>query len=65
MVIDCFKLVKGAGKSVGIYNVALNITQNLVLGRSRSEDLVAKDIENLKRFSDAIWAELYWKEIMD
>ena len=29
IAIDCFKLVKGAGKSIGIYNVALNIVQNL------------------------------------
>lgn len=29
IVIDCFKLVKGAGKSIGIYNLALNLTRNL------------------------------------
>lgn len=27
--IDCFKLVKGTGKSIGIYNLALNLTRNL------------------------------------
>jgi glycosyltransferase involved in cell wall biosynthesis len=26
---DCFKLVKGQGKSIGIYNMALNLVQNL------------------------------------
>ena len=30
IVIDCFKLVKGAGKSIGIYNVALNLVKGLV-----------------------------------
>lgn len=29
LVIDCFKLIKGTGKSIGIYNVAKNIVQNL------------------------------------
>lgn len=38
IVIDCFKQVKGAGKSIGIYNVALSITQNLVLEQGRTED---------------------------
>lgn len=30
LVIDCFKLVKGSGKSIGIYNLALNLVRNLV-----------------------------------
>jgi glycosyltransferase involved in cell wall biosynthesis len=29
LVIDCFKLVKGAGKSIGIYNLALNLVKEL------------------------------------
>lgn len=29
LIIDCFKLVKGEGKSIGIYNVALNLTRNI------------------------------------
>lgn len=29
LVIDCFKLVKGAGKSIGIYNLALNLVREL------------------------------------
>lgn len=29
LVIDCFKLVKGAGKSIGIYNLALNLVRAL------------------------------------
>ena len=29
IVIDCFKLVKGAGKSIGIYNLSLNLVRNL------------------------------------
>ena len=29
LVIDCFKLVKGAGKSIGIYNLAKSIAVHL------------------------------------
>lgn len=29
LVIDCFKQVKGAGKSIGIYNLALNLVKKL------------------------------------
>ena len=29
LVIDCFKLVKGAGKSIGIYNLAKSIVCHL------------------------------------
>lgn len=29
LMIDCFKLVKGAGKSIGIYNLALNLVREL------------------------------------
>lgn len=29
LVIDCFKLIKGAGKSIGIYNVACGIVRHL------------------------------------
>ena len=45
IVIDCFKLVKGAGKSIGIYNVALSITQNLVLERERTEAIDVRESE--------------------
>ncbi|MBQ3164386.1 MAG: glycosyltransferase family 4 protein [Lachnospiraceae bacterium] len=38
LVIDCFKLVKGAGKSIGIYNLALNLVRNLVAEKARSAD---------------------------
>lgn len=38
LVIDCFKLVKGAGKSIGIYNLALNLVRNLVAEREKSTD---------------------------
>ena len=39
VVIDCFKLVKGAGKSIGIYNVAISLIRNLVIEKNRTEDL--------------------------
>lgn len=38
LVVDCFKLVKGTGKSIGIYNLALNLIRNLVLERKRTDD---------------------------
>lgn len=40
LVIDCFKLVKGAGKSIGIYNLAKSITGHLGerLLKEQSED---------------------------
>lgn len=45
LVIDCFKLVKGAGKSIGIYNLAKSITGHLgerveesVTGAKRTEE---------------------------
>lgn len=30
IVFDCFKLIKGVGKSIGIYNVALNLSRQLI-----------------------------------
>lgn len=38
LVIDCFKLVKGGGKSIGIYNLALNLVNNLVIEQKLSLD---------------------------
>lgn len=38
LVIDCFKLVRGAGKSIGIYNLALNLVRNLVAERECTND---------------------------
>lgn len=37
LVIDCFKLVKGAGKSIGIYNLALNLVQNLAVYEQKKQ----------------------------
>lgn len=36
IVIDCFKQIKGLGKSIGIYNVALNLIKNLVTEKNRT-----------------------------
>lgn len=36
LVIDCFKLVKGAGKSIGIYNLAKSVTAHM--GEKLSEE---------------------------
>lgn len=43
LVIDCFKLVKGAGKSIGIYNLAWNLVRNLVAEKNRTTDAVIKN----------------------
>ena len=38
LIVDCFKLVRGAGKSIGIYNLALNLVRNLVKEKEKTED---------------------------
>lgn len=43
LIIDCFKLVKGAGKSIGIYNLALNLVRNLVAEKNRTLDTSIKN----------------------
>ena len=42
LVIDCFKLVKGNGKSIGIYNLTKNLVQNLAKEnlKSKSKDKI-------------------------
>lgn len=45
IVIDCFKLVKGAGKSIGIYNVALNLVKGLVKEKHRINDIKINNCE--------------------
>lgn len=43
LIIDCFKLVKGAGKSIGIYNLALNLVRNLVAEKEKSTDAIIQN----------------------
>lgn len=38
LVVDCYKLVRGAGKSIGIYNLALNLVRNLVEEKTGTKD---------------------------
>ena len=45
IVIDCFKQVKGAGKSIGIYNLALNLVTNLIKEKNVSTNSEIKDSE--------------------
>lgn len=45
IIIDCFKQVKGAGKSIGIYNLALNLTKNLVKVQKTSQK---REVKNSK-----------------
>lgn len=40
VVIDCFKLVKGNGKSIGIYNLALNLVRNLAATKSDEDEII-------------------------
>jgi glycosyltransferase involved in cell wall biosynthesis len=40
LIIDCFKLVKGAGKSIGIYNLALNLTRELARGNTGGNEII-------------------------
>ena len=43
IVIDCFKQIKGIGKSIGIYNVVFNLIVNLVEYRRNTDDKHIKD----------------------
>lgn len=43
IIFDCFKLIKGTGKSIGIYNVALELITQLV---SEQKTTSSKDIVN-------------------
>lgn len=45
IVIDCFKLVKGAGKSIGIYNVALNLVKGLIKEKKKINNIKIKNCE--------------------
>ena len=38
IVFDCFKLVKGAGKSIGIYNFAVNMVKSMAANRNMRND---------------------------
>ena len=46
IIFDCFKLIKGTGKSIGIYNVALELITQLVLEQktTSSKDIVNSEI---------------------
>ena len=50
LVIDCFKLVRGAGKSIGIYNLALNLVRELASHRQTDELIVLGNAHNRKDF---------------
>lgn len=45
IVIDCFKLVKGAGKSIGIYNVTLNLVKGLVKEKHKINNIKINNCE--------------------
>ncbi|MGN0377068.1 MAG: glycosyltransferase family 4 protein [Suilimivivens sp.] len=39
LIIDCFKLAKGQGKSIGIYNLAKNLVVNLAKENNRTKQI--------------------------
>lgn len=45
LIIDCFKLVKGQGKSIGIYNLTKNLVMNLA-----KENIKTRQIEEIVIF---------------
>lgn len=45
IVIDCFKQVKGVGKSIGIYNVAVSLVNNLSIEKGKSDNFQIKNSE--------------------
>lgn len=51
LVVDCFKLVKGAGKSIGIYNLALNLVRELASSLEDNELVVMGNKFNRKDFA--------------
>lgn len=50
LVIDCFKLVKGAGKSIGIYNLALNLARELAASNGGNEIVIFGNSHNRRDF---------------
>ena len=50
LVIDCFKLVKGAGKSIGIYTLALNLVRDLAAHHQKNTLIVLGNPLNKKDF---------------
>lgn len=51
LAVDCFKLVKGAGKSIGIYNLALNLVRELASSLEDNELVVMGNKYNRKDFA--------------
>lgn len=50
LIVDCFKLVKGVGKSIGIYNLALNLVRELASSKGGNEILVFGNAYNKEEF---------------
>ncbi len=48
--MDCFKLVKGTGKSIGIYNLAKNLIDNLVKQKKNARIIVLGNSYNREDF---------------
>lgn len=51
LIIDCFKLVKGAGKSIGIYNLAKNLVRELAVSNNGNKIIILGNSYNRKDFN--------------
>ena len=49
--MDCFKLVKGTGKSIGIYNLAKNLADHLVRVKSGARIVILGNQYNREDFA--------------
>ncbi len=52
LVIDCFKLVKGTGKSIGIYNLTKNLVENLAKVRKKDDIIIVLGTEHNQKDFD-------------
>ncbi len=59
IVIDCFKLVKGAGKSIGIYNVAVDLVRILSAERGESDEIIVIANEYNKKEFEAAGVQIH------
>lgn len=50
LVVDCFKLVKGSGKSIGIYNLAQSLVEHLAAEKGSRQIVVLGNAHNRKDF---------------
>ena len=57
LIIDCFKLVKGSGKSIGIYNLAQNLVRELAKNKGDDGNEIVVGVEDKGEFNLAVVLE--------